>query len=129
MPSFKSSKLLDDNLKSPEYEHQISPTAITVSPAPNSAPPNTTNKAETPRDDDSEDSRNNSSSGLVRQASLGNLSRAKSVRDSEGKAKSNVKVKLDDSCWTVLPAALKKYKIDDDWTKYALFICCESVYR
>lgn len=33
------------------------------------------------------------------------------------------RVTLDDPCWKVLPAALKKYKIDDDWKVYALFIC------
>ncbi|KAJ1026350.1 hypothetical protein NDA16_002437 [Ustilago loliicola] len=33
------------------------------------------------------------------------------------------RVTLDDPCYKVLPAALKKYKINDDWRKYALFIC------
>ncbi|KAF8605929.1 hypothetical protein BDV93DRAFT_521272 [Ceratobasidium sp. AG-I] len=33
------------------------------------------------------------------------------------------KVTLDDPCWKVLPAALKKYKISDDWQHYAMFIC------
>lgn len=33
------------------------------------------------------------------------------------------RVTLDDPCHKVLPAALKKYKINDDWRKYALFIC------
>lgn len=36
------------------------------------------------------------------------------------------KVTLDDPCWKVLPAALKKYKIQDDWRMYALFICYGS---
>ncbi|TIA74606.1 hypothetical protein E3P91_00844 [Wallemia ichthyophaga] len=130
--SSKPSKHLDDLLKSPDSELEISPKTITVSPAttsaPSSAPPNTSstsassNISETLKDDDNEDTRDSNNlkdtTRLLRQASLGDLSRARS-----GKAKSNVKVKLDDSCWTVLPAALKKYKIDDDWTKYALFIC------
>ena len=31
---------------------------------------------------------------------------------------------LDDPAWKVLPAALKKYKINnDDWQNYAMFIC------
>lgn len=30
---------------------------------------------------------------------------------------------MEDPCWKVLPAALKKYKINDDWKMYALFIC------
>lgn len=34
------------------------------------------------------------------------------------------KVSLDDPAWKVLPAALKKYKINnDDWRNYAMFIC------
>lgn len=41
---------------------------------------------------------------------------------SEGGAR-GFRVTLDDPCWKVLPAALKKYKIDDDWKVYALFIC------
>ncbi|KAG8907673.1 Adaptor for signal transduction [Tulasnella sp. 403] len=33
------------------------------------------------------------------------------------------KVSLEDPCSKVLPAALKKYRITDDWRLYALFIC------
>ena len=33
------------------------------------------------------------------------------------------RVTLEDPCYKVLPAALKKYKINDDWRLYALFIC------
>ncbi|SCV67793.1 BQ2448_5404 [Microbotryum intermedium] len=33
------------------------------------------------------------------------------------------RVTLEDPCYKVLPAALKKYKINDDWKQYALFIC------
>jgi bZIP factor len=34
------------------------------------------------------------------------------------------KVSLDDPAWKVLPAALRKYKINnDDWQNYAMFIC------
>lgn len=33
------------------------------------------------------------------------------------------KVTLEDPCYKVLPAALRKYKINDDWRDYALFIC------
>src|SRR5258707_9793600 len=36
------------------------------------------------------------------------------------------KVSLDDPCWKVLPAALKKYKISDDWRQYVMFICYGS---
>jgi hypothetical protein len=43
-------------------------------------------------------------------------------KDAVSAAKS-FKVTLDDPCWKVLPAALKKYKIIDDWRQYAMFIC------
>jgi len=33
------------------------------------------------------------------------------------------RISQDDPCYKVLPAALKKYKINDDWRQYALFIC------
>ncbi|KAG9036012.1 Adaptor for signal transduction [Tulasnella sp. JGI-2019a] len=39
------------------------------------------------------------------------------------------KVSLDDPCSKVLPAALKKYKITDDWRLYALFICYGTTER
>ncbi|KAH9924732.1 uncharacterized protein B0H18DRAFT_934089 [Fomitopsis serialis] len=46
-----------------------------------------------------------------------------SRQDSTDNLKS-FKVSLDDPAWKVLPAALKKYKINnDDWQNYAMFIC------
>ncbi|UZJ55861.1 hypothetical protein CBS101457_005181 [Exobasidium rhododendri] len=39
------------------------------------------------------------------------------------------RVTLDDPCHKVLPAALKKYKINDDWKLYALFICYGTTER
>ncbi|KAH7106049.1 hypothetical protein BKA62DRAFT_349341 [Auriculariales sp. MPI-PUGE-AT-0066] len=40
------------------------------------------------------------------------------------------KVSLDDPAWKVLPAALKKYKINnDDWQNYAMFICYGNTER
>lgn len=36
------------------------------------------------------------------------------------------RVTLEDPCYKVLPAALKKYKINDDWRQYALFICYDN---
>ncbi|KAN0063768.1 hypothetical protein ACQY0O_003818 [Thecaphora frezii] len=39
------------------------------------------------------------------------------------------RVTLDDPCHKVLPAALKKYKIVDDWRLYALFICYGNTER
>ena len=35
----------------------------------------------------------------------------------------NLKVRLDDPTWKVLPAALKKYKVNEgDWQDYAMFV-------
>ncbi|OCF38560.1 hypothetical protein I317_07670 [Kwoniella heveanensis CBS 569] len=48
--------------------------------------------------------------------------------DARSAAKS-FRVTLDDPCWKVLPAALKKYKINDDWKLYALFICFDNTER
>jgi hypothetical protein len=44
-------------------------------------------------------------------------------RDGDANPYKSFKVTLDDPCWKVLPAALKKYKISDDWQHYAMFIC------
>ncbi|CAE6413118.1 unnamed protein product [Rhizoctonia solani] len=44
-------------------------------------------------------------------------------RDGEQNPYKSFKVTLDDPCWKVLPAALKKYRISDDWQNYAMFIC------
>ncbi|GAA94076.1 uncharacterized protein L969DRAFT_96656 [Mixia osmundae IAM 14324] len=56
-------------------------------------------------------------------------SSAKSVASSSGSADNpykSFKVTLEDPCYRVLPAALKKYNINDDWRDYALFICYGS---
>lgn len=64
--------------------------------------------------------------------------RAGSTGKAEGKEKAekpgssienpykSFRVTHDDPCFKVLPAALKKYKINDDWKQYALFICYGS---
>ncbi|WWC99472.1 hypothetical protein V866_006375 [Kwoniella sp. B9012] len=44
-------------------------------------------------------------------------------------AAKSFRVTLEDPCWKVLPAALKKYKINDDWKLYALFICFDNTER
>jgi len=45
------------------------------------------------------------------------------AKDAANNAAKSFRVTLEDPCWKVLPAALKKYKINDDWKMYALFIC------
>ncbi|GFZ43211.1 hypothetical protein JCM24511_00930 [Saitozyma sp. JCM 24511] len=63
------------------------------------------------------------------QASLGSTpsdskTKAKDEASREAsRAAKSFRVTLEDPCWKVLPAALKKYKINDDWKQYALFIC------
>ncbi|TKY87921.1 hypothetical protein EX895_003017 [Sporisorium graminicola] len=63
----------------------------------------------------------------VAPASGSSTSVATSAAANTGSSDSNpyksFRVTLDDPCYKVLPAALKKYKINDDWRKYALFIC------
>jgi protein STE50 len=69
-----------------------------------------------------------SGSGIASSSSA-NLSQPQlrpSRQDSSDNLKS-FKVSIDDPAWKVLPAALKKYKINnDDWQNYAMFICYGS---
>lgn len=55
--------------------------------------------------------------------SVADSASAKAAKDSASQAARSFRVTLEDPCWKVLPAALKKYKINDDWKQYALFIC------
>ncbi|OXB38574.1 hypothetical protein LQV05_002572 [Cryptococcus neoformans] len=48
------------------------------------------------------------------------------AKDAARSAAKSFRVTLEDPCWKVLPAALKKYKINDDWRLYALFICYDK---
>ncbi|KAG8687767.1 Adaptor for signal transduction, partial [Ceratobasidium sp. 394] len=50
-------------------------------------------------------------------------------RDGNTNPYKSFKVTLDDPCWKVLPAALKKYRVNDDWQHYAMFICYENTDR
>ena len=48
----------------------------------------------------------------------------KPVRQDSADNLKSFKVSLEDPAWKVLPAALRKYKINnDDWQNYAMFIC------
>jgi protein STE50 len=48
-------------------------------------------------------------------------------QDSNSDNLKSFKVSLDDPTWKVLPAALKKYRINNDsWQNYAMFICYGS---
>lgn len=48
----------------------------------------------------------------------------KPVRQESTDNLKSFKVSLEDPAWKVLPAALRKYKINnDDWQNYAMFIC------
>ncbi len=60
----------------------------------------------------------------IRSSSTGPSDRERSrAKDAAHSAAKSFRVTLEDPCWKVLPAALKKYKINDDWKMYALFIC------
>lgn len=56
-------------------------------------------------------------------SSSASASAAANTGSSDSNPYKSFRVTLDDPCYKVLPAALKKYKINDDWRKYALFIC------
>ncbi|ORX34205.1 hypothetical protein BD324DRAFT_637089 [Kockovaella imperatae] len=51
------------------------------------------------------------------------------AKDAARSAAKSFRVTLDDPCWRVLPAALRKYRINDDWKMYALFICFGNTER
>lgn len=40
----------------------------------------------------------------------------------ENEAYKSFRVTLDETCASILPGVLKKYKIEEDWRNYALFI-------
>lgn len=44
------------------------------------------------------------------------------LNNRENEAYKSFRINLDDPCHKVIPAALKKYKINDDWRNYSLFI-------
>ncbi|KAJ6568261.1 hypothetical protein DFH09DRAFT_917850 [Mycena vulgaris] len=51
----------------------------------------------------------------------------KTARTNRSETLKSFKVSLEDPTWKVLPAALKKYRINDDnWQNYAMFICYGS---
>ncbi|KAJ7272556.1 hypothetical protein B0H12DRAFT_1292213 [Mycena haematopus] len=51
----------------------------------------------------------------------------KTARTESSETLKSFKVSLDDPTWKVLPAALKKYRINNDnWENYAMFICYGS---
>ncbi|KAK4051136.1 hypothetical protein OIV83_002958 [Microbotryomycetes sp. JL201] len=94
-----------------------------VSPSTNGAslrePPSTSSSAQLP-------STRPSSSDPPRDKNAAATSSGLSSADNPYK---NFRVTLEDPCYKVLPAALKKYKITDDWRQYALFICYGSTER
>lgn len=65
-------------------------------------------------------------------ASTGSNGRERALERSGSSADNpyrSFRVTLEDPCYKVLPAALKKYKINDDWRQYALFICYGNTER
>jgi hypothetical protein len=51
-------------------------------------------------------------------------------QESSDNLNKSFKVSLEDPTWKVLPAALKKYRINNDnWQNYAMFICYGSTGR
>lgn len=105
--------------------HQRPATAQAMSTSPGGTslvlPNRPSTSAETP-------SGMSSSTGLLTPASGGggtggNSEKKGSSSSSSDNPYKSFRVTLEDPCYKVLPAALKKYKINDDWRQYALFIC------
>lgn len=67
-------------------------------------------------------------SGREKSSNVNGLANSSSSAGADSTYKS-FRVTLDDPCYKVLPAALKKYKINDDWRQYALFICYGTTER
>jgi hypothetical protein len=62
-----------------------------------------------------------------RNASDSSITTTKPPRPDNSDNLKSFKVSLDDPTWKVLPAALKKYRINNDnWQNYAMFICYGS---
>ncbi|KIM32814.1 hypothetical protein M408DRAFT_326544 [Serendipita vermifera MAFF 305830] len=71
-----------------------------------------------------------SNSSTAPPQSRNNSSSSRSNGASDGTDIRSFKVSLEDPAWKVLPAALKKYKINnDDWQNYAMFICYGNTER
>ncbi|KAF8518988.1 hypothetical protein BU17DRAFT_48119 [Hysterangium stoloniferum] len=110
-------------------EHDISSTAISSSKASRD-PQSLSERPSTSRLQTSTTgnghSPNNSSSNLVPTPKTTRTDNAEGLKD----GLKSFKVSLEDPAWKVLPAALKKYKINnDDWQNYAMFICYGSTER
>ncbi|TCD67590.1 Protein ste50 [Steccherinum ochraceum] len=94
---------------------------------------NNSNRADPPSSSSSSDKSRPSMTTTLPSFSTNSLSTASSStihappRPQRQESSDNLKsfkVSLDDPAWKVLPAALKKYKINnDDWQNYAMFIC------
>ncbi len=65
----------------------------------------------------------NRSDSITKNASHTPTAVEKSAKEAAGTAAKSFRVNLEDPCWKVLPAALKKYKIHDDWRLYVMLIC------
>lgn len=71
----------------------------------------------------------NQSSSTTNAASSSTSTSTTATSSSSSNPYKSFRVTLDDPCHKVLPAALKKYKIVDDWRLYALFICYGNTER
>jgi hypothetical protein len=75
--------------------------------------------------------RNGSSSAMrrsqsIHDATIAGTNRLPAVELTAPGGSSKSRLNADSLCTAVLPAALKKYKIHDDWKQYCLFICYED---
>jgi hypothetical protein len=101
------------------------PAHISTTPNIHHIPPNTNLQSTNPAKAPQQTASTSAPTGQSSAAQLdGPSDQDKSkAKDAANNAAKSFRVTLEDPCWKVLPAALKKYKINDDWKKYALFIC------
>ncbi|EMD38948.1 hypothetical protein CERSUDRAFT_112661 [Gelatoporia subvermispora B] len=130
-PSRSPTKAGPEVVESPQpspnrLEHEVNSASSRSTGSDKSRPHHTT----TPHESSSSaqpTSGSSSSSQQQHTSSSSSSSAPKPTRQDSSDNLKSFKVSLDDPAWKVLPAALKKYKINnDDWQNYAMFICYGS---
>ncbi|KAI5300901.1 Adaptor for signal transduction [Ascosphaera atra] len=95
------------------HSHHTTPPMTTTSSMPSSATPNT-----------AAFSSSTGPSGLHHTPSTRHGHSHGHHHDIHGSDMKSFRVTMEDPCYKVLPAALRKYGIKDDWRAYALYIVC-----
>ncbi|KAA1468811.1 hypothetical protein DENSPDRAFT_834259 [Dentipellis sp. KUC8613] len=100
-----------------------SPTKVEMSDSPHPSPHRLEHDVNYHRPSASPYLQQSSANGSTNSPSQASM-HPKPVRSESSDNLKSFKVSLEDPAWKVLPAALRKYKINnDDWQNYAMFIC------